>query len=578
VASTDKGEYVSAMIEEAGRETGIVLAEALPGVIASLHFPKSMRWGAGNIRFVRPIQWVTAIFNSQEISFELDGIRSSDMTCGHRFLSPGNFKIHDPSTYTHTLLNNYVIADPDARKNIIKGGIKKLESSIGCLVHKDEELLETVTYLTEYPTVIMGNFSADYLSLPRELLITVMKSHQKYFSVEDRKGNLMPHFILVSNTKPENNDTVRKGAERVLRARLEDARFYVDEDQKKPLWDYVEYLKDVTFQEKLGSIFEKVERMAFICSFIAEELNLPNKEKILRAAMLSKADLVTGIVREFPELQGYMGMMYARNSGEEEEVALAVFEHYLPKFSGDSLPSSETGTLLSLSDKLDNIVSFFLIDLVPTGSEDPYGLRRQAMGIIKMLQDTDYNLPLPMLIKKALQGVEGHLTSRETLFNEILKFFYQRLEGIFINDGFSHDLVQSVLSVCEVHGNETIRAMKNRIVTLSQFKKEANFPELVTAAKRVYNILSKATYSEAKKELLKEKAEKELFSKVVDVKSRIAHSDFTSLFELIQPINTFFDSVLVMDKNEKVRLNRLGLLFSVRMLFDAIGDFSKIVE
>ncbi|MEF9476126.1 MAG: glycine--tRNA ligase subunit beta [Candidatus Mariimomonas ferrooxydans] len=587
VVETDRGRYVAATIEGTSRETRDILTDTLPKLISSLQFPKSMRWGNGNLRFVRPIQWITAVLGSNIIPFEIHGLKSTDMTRGHRFLSPGVFRIKDPSTYPQSLSNCYVIADADKRREMISEDIKKIESSMDCIVHEDRELLDTVTFLVEYPTVILGNFDAEYLSLPKKLLITVMKNHQKYFSVEDKDGNLLPHFIVISNTTAENSETVRKGAERVIRARLEDARFYFNEDQKRPLWDYIEKLKDVTFQEKLGSVYEKVERIAFICSFLADVLSLPDKEKILRAAMLSKADLVTGIVREFPELQGYTGMIYARNSNEDEEVASAIHEHYMPRFSGDNLPSNEISSIISLADKMDNIACFFLVGLIPTGSEDPYGLRRQAMGIINILRNKDFDFSLDHLIDKALQGVESYLPARKTLSREILKFFYQRIEGIFLSEGYSHDIVNAVLSgrECDTNrfqptaaaGGQSIKEIKKRVEILSRLKKEAAFPELLPAAKRVYNILSNTGHEELRQDLLLETAEQDLFNTVKKVKDKLLKTEYKTLFELIDPVNTFFDSVLVMDKDPAKKRNRFALLFSVKNIFDSLADFSKIM-
>jgi len=580
IAKTDRGEYVAVSTHENKRETKDILAELLPSMITSLQFPKSMRWGSSRIRFVRPIQWITAIFSDSKIQFELDGIKSSDMTRGHRFLSPGTFRIKDPANYQNILSNNYVIAAPDIRKEKIIKKIKKIESDLSCRVYEDRELLETVTFLVEFPTVILGNFDAEYISLPRELIITVLKNHQKCFSVEDKKNKLLPHFILVSNTVPENSDTVRRGAERVLNARLEDAKFYFKEDSKIPLWNYIEKLKNVTFQEKLGSVYEKVERVAFICTFLADELNLTTREKILRAVMLSKADLVTGIVREFPELQGYIGMVYAGNSGEDEEIATAIHEHYKPRFSGDSLPSSEIGTIIALADKMDTIVSFFSVGLIPTGSEDPFALRRQTIGVINILLNEDYSFSLGTLIDKALQGVESYIPAIKTLKAEILKFFYQRIEGIFLSEGYNYDIVDSVLSVRELppHRRKNLKDIKTRIKVLSVMKEESGFLELLTAAKRVYNILSKVKPVEIKEDLLIETAEKDLFSVMREVRDKLTQTDYKALFELKNPVNTFFDNVLVMDKKPEIRQNRLGLLFSVKGVFDLLGDFSMISE
>jgi glycyl-tRNA synthetase beta chain len=533
-----------------------------------------MRWGDGTMKFVRPIHWLLALFGSEIIPFELDGLKSGNLSYGHRFISPEMVRINNPSEYLPLLLKNHVVADIEERRRIISDGIKKIESKNNCKVHEDVELLDTVTSLVEYPSVILGSFKEEYLSLPKELPVTVMKTHQKYFSVENADGSLLPHFIVISNTKEENNDIVRRGAERVLKARLEDARFYFIEDQKIPLWDYVEKLKTVTFQEKLGSIYEKIERVAFICSFIADKLNFKRRENLLRASMLCKADLVTGIVREFPELQGYMGMTYALNSGEDKEVASGIYEHYLPRHAGDALPSGEIGTIISLADKIDNIASFFLLDLIPSGSEDPFALRRQAAGVINILKNKEYPFSLDTLIETALKGLEGYSPSIKALKNSIIKFFLQRLESILLADGYSHDIIQAAMPAKELD----IRDLKQRIELISALKKEPKFSELLTAVKRVCNILSKAGPAKVKKELLRETAEKDLYRITMDVSGRLKDTNFKGLFELKDPINNFFDAVMVMDKDAEIKSNRLALLFSVKSAFDMLGDFSKISE
>lgn len=571
---TERGEYVAATIEEKGRATIEILAEALPALICSLQLPKSMRWGDSSLRFFRPIHWILAILGNDIIPFELDGIKSSNISYGHRFLSPVAIKISEPSCYVSLLKQNHVIADPDDRKRLIMDNIRSFESSHDSKVHEDAELLDTVTNLVEYPTVVSGNFDDKYISLPEELLITVMKSHQKYFSVEGKDGTMMPSFIIVSNTKTDNNDTVRQGAERVLRARLEDARFYYNEDRKKPLGDYVEALKKVTFQENLGSLYKKAERISFLCRFISDTLHLNTGEKVQKAAMLCKADLVTGVVGEFPELQGYMGMMYALSAGEDREIAAAIYEHYLPRYAGDILPTDKIGSILSLSDKMDNIASFFYLDMIPTGSEDPFALRRQASGIINILQSQNYDVSLNVLIDRALQSLQDSDRERKKLSEKILHFFLQRLEGLFLSQGYSHDSINAALSLPTLN----ITDASQRLHIIANLKKEDAFPSLLTAAKRVYNILSRIQAVDVRENIFTDPSEKELFSAVKEVKDKLAARDFNALFKLEKPINSFFDSVLVMDKNPETKNNRLALLTAVKHCFDALGDFSKLVE
>lgn len=574
IKETNKGEYVSATVERKGRPTIDVLAEELPKIISSLKLPKSMRWGNSPLRYFRPIQWILAILDKDVISFELDGIKSGNVSYGHRFLSPSADRIEDPSMYLSVLKRNNVIANYIVRKEIISRGIKEIESSAGCKIIADEDLLETVTNLVEHPTPVLGNFEDKYLSLPKELLITVMRSHQKYFAMEDAKGNIAPSFIVISNMNADINDTVKVGAERVLRARLEDARFYFEEDQKKELYNYIENLKNVTFQEKIGSVYDKAERLSSLSALIAGRLNPGLKEKAQRASMLCKADLVTGVVGEFPELQGYMGMTYANISGEESDVASAINEHYMPRFAGDSLPSGEIGTIVSLSDKLDNIASFFYLDMIPSGSEDPFALRRQATGIIHILRTIDYPDSLNSLIEASLKSLGASEEMRASLTEGILKFFAQRLEGILLSEGHSHDIINAVLSSGEMH----LKDIKRRIDILSRLKGKDGFPALLIAAKRVCNILKGVQNKEVNESLFTDNAENELFTAVNSVKDELLSGDFNSLFKLEKPIDTFFEKVLVMDKNEQIKENRLALLSCVRELFNSLGDFSRIVE
>jgi len=531
-----------------------------------------MRWGSGTIRFFRPIQWIVALYGEEIVPFELEGIKSANISCGHRFLSPAELSITDPENYVSELSANYVLVDQQGRERIIADGLKEIEARYDCRIHDDRELLNVVVNLVEYPTVVLGSFDEKFLNLPKDLLVTVMRTHQKYFSTDDGKGNILPYFIVVSNTRPDNNETVRRGAERVLRARLEDARFYYAEDRTRPLIDYVEELKNVTFQEKLGSLFQKTERVVELCAFIAGQVGIQNTNDILRAAKLARADLVTGVVSEFPELQGSMGQIYASASGENSEVSLAICEHYLPRFAGDKLPSSDTGAILSLADKIDSIASFFSLGLIPTGSEDPYALRRQAAGIVNILQDRDYPISLDSMVIKALEPLEGSDKNREALVKKVLRFFYPRLQGMYLSQGHAIDIINAVIP----SENLIIRDINHRLELLTALTKETEFSELLAAAKRVYNILAKACPGEVNASLLAEHAEKNLLKAVTNVKEKMEESDFKSLLELKDPINAFFDDVLVMDRDPQIKANRLSLLFTVKSLFDSLGDFSKL--
>lgn len=573
VVTTNRGEYLAVETKEEGAPTVEVLQRELSTLITSLPFPRSMRWGEGTVKFVRPICWICAMFGEDTVLFELERLKSDNVTYGHRFLSPDPIRLDHPEHYASIMTDHHVLADPDERKSVIVEGMKEIESQYRYRVTRDDELLDTVTALVEYPTVILGSFDVTYLALPKKLLVTVMKSHQKYFSVEDNRGDLLPHFVVVSNTLPRNNDIVRRGAERVLKARLEDATFYYDEDRKSSFWNYVEKLKKVTFHEELGSMYEKCERMAFICSFIADTLNLETKENLLRAVMLSKADLVTGVVREFPELQGYMGMTYAYHSGEESRVADAIFEHYLPTHAGDRIPESDMGRIISLADKIDNISSFFLIGIVPTGSEDPFALRRQAAGILLILQNTAYPVSLDLLIETSLQALESYSPSIRTLKKRIIRFFLQRFEHLMTSQGYRHDVIQAALTGSPLH----IRSICARIESLSRLRESSRFAGLLAAAKRVYNILQDSPSSVVNEDLFIHEAERELLHIAREVGGILNVSGYDELFRLEKPINCFFDEVLVMDKQEEIKANRLALLGVVRDVLNGLGDFSKVM-
>ncbi|MEW6162269.1 MAG: glycine--tRNA ligase subunit beta [Nitrospirota bacterium] len=581
VKKRDKGEYVAAVIEEKRLAVRDLLPEVLKKITLSIRFPKTMRWGNGSIRFARPIHWLLAMFGKDVIPFEIDGIKSSNMTWGHRFLSPAAFEVEEISTYTNLLKNSSVILDQEERKKTILEGVRRLSASAEGKPVEDEELIETVNFLVEYPFPVLCSFQKGYLELPKELLITVMKDHLRCFAIEDGEGRLINHFIVISNTKEENEETVRIGAERVIKARLEDAKFYFEEDRKKLLYERIEELRKVTYQERLGSLYEKTERAVSIAEFLAERLSPSVKGKLARAAWLSKTDLLTGIVREFPELQGIMGKYYAMHDGEDSEVAEAMEEQYLPAHSGGILPQTEVGALLSIADKIDNIAAFFSIGLTPTGSEDPFALRRQALGIIAILLERGYHLPLRDLIDKALQNLSSVFPSLGEIEEKIFQFFEQRLEPLFSGKGYSPDLVQSILSMSlDLH----LKEIEGRLDALKRLKEDKDYNNFLLAMKRVNNIIPKEVIPELKAELLIEEAEKRLKEKLDYVKSDLPvllkekryYNVISLLSSLTDPVSHFFDHVLVMDKREEIRQNRLALLKEVWRTASTIADFSKL--
>lgn len=582
VKKRDRGEYVVAVIEEKGIAVKDLLPEVLKKIVLSMHFPKSMRWGNGSLRFVRPIHWVLALFDSKTITFEIDGIKSSNLTRGHRFLSPGAFQITEIPAYINLLENNYVILDHEVRKRLIIDRAKKLSAVVGGKPVEDEELLSTVTHLVEYPVPVIGSFPEEYLKLPEELLITVMKSHQKYFAVEDEDSNLINHFIVISNTREENAEAVRVGAERVIKARFEDAKFYYEDDRKRRLADRIDDLKKVTYQERLGSLYDKVKRIASIADFLGDKLIPLKKERLGRASWLSKTDLITGVVREFPELQGLMGKYYAMHDGEDKEVADALVEQYLPAYSGDRLPETEVGALLSLADKIDNIASFFSIGLTPTGSEDPFALRRQALAVIAIIIERGYSITLKEVVDKAIETL-AHLKGSKEGGENILLFFEQRLEPLFLSQGYTLDAIQSIISLSRT---VPLKEIKGRLDAIQRFKEDIEYNDFLIAIRRVNNIIPKTELPALNPGLLSEESEEKLYEKLNVIKSDVEgllteHKYYDAvrvLSSLTNAINNFFDNVLVMDDREEVKLNRLALLKGVWTTASSIADFSKLAE
>ncbi len=574
-----KGLYIVAIIKESAKNTEEVLPEILSKVILSLNFPKNMRWGDGELRFVRPIHWILAIYDNKKISFEIEGISSNTMTRGHRFLSPASFEIKDVKSYINLLKNNYVILDQDERKRIIIEEANKLASSLNASVILDPDLLEHVIFLVEYPMPVLGSFSSEYLSLPRELLITVMKGHQKYFALEDYHKRLTNHFIIISNTKSVNADTVKKGAERVIKARFEDARFYVEEDSKVPLKNRVEGLKNVVYHDKLGSLYSKTQRIMAIADFICARCCADKKEDVNTAALLSKTDLITGVVREFPELQGIIGSYYASKEGYNDSISRALREQYLPLHTSDVLPETDTGAIVSISDKLDNIASFFMIGLSPTGSEDPFALRRQSHGVILILLNKRYELTLSELLNISLQPYE--VKEKEELLSSLMRFFEQRIDYLFQYEGYPPDFIASIIHFIKA---SPLFKVRERLNALIEFKKDPDYDSFILAIKRVNNIAPKFQVSPPKVDLFSQEEERLLHQKLGIVSSRIESmlkSDdyrevLMTLKNLIEPINRFFDKVLVMDKDEEIKINRLSLVKEVQRVAQQIADFSKL--
>ena len=576
-----KDEYIFGTIRQEGKETSEVLKNILPEAVKSVTFPKAMRWGGKNMRFARPIRWIVTLLNDNVLNFDLEGIQSSNITKGHRFLGESEFEVNSLEDYLNKLEKNYVILDQDRRKEIIRNQCIEVAKSLNGEVELDEDLLEEVTHLVEYPTAFYGEFNEDYAKLPKEVVTTPMQQHQRYFPVV-KDGKLLPNFIAVRNGDDYRIDKVKAGNEKVLVARLEDALFFYKEDTKKGLETYIEKLKSVVFQAKLGTIYDKSLRIEKLSSDIIDLLNLNNdKEDTIRAAKLCKADLVTSMVFEFTELQGIMGREYAKVSGENETVSEAIFEHYLPRFAGDILPKTNSGIILSLADKLDSISGFFAIGIQPTGSQDPYALRRQALGILNILMDSKIDVSLETLVKLSLDNYSNLEFNKEDVINSIMEFFKERIKNLFRDLGIRYDVIDAVLS----SNIDDISDMHLRAIELNNWLDKDELVEMLTAFNRVSTLAQKSESSKVDKDLLKEEAEINLYNEFKNTKEKVdtllkdkKYSEALDSFaSLRQSIDYMFDSVMIMDKDESIKNNRLGLLKQIYDTMLSICDLSKIV-
>jgi glycyl-tRNA synthetase beta chain len=579
---TEKGEYVCAVKKESGRVTSEILSTLLPKWILSIPFQKSMRWADVPIRFARPIHWILALFGGEVVSFEVGNIRSGNMTYGHRFMNPGPISVKDFQSYLQKTREASVIVDPVERKKRVEDEMIREGAKVSGRVLKDEELLDEVNFLVEYPVALCGTFDNKFLSLPREILIHSMKEHQRYFPVVDDHGILLPYFVCISNIHPKSREVVVKGNEKVLRARLSDAAFFFEDDLKISLEKRVEQLKKVVFQAKLGTSYEKVMRFKQLALWMTERIDPKLREAVERTSHLCKADLVTGMVGEFPKLQGIVGREYARLSGEKPEVAEAIYEHYLPGFAGDRLPSGPIGDIVSIADKMDTIVGCFGVGLVPTGTADPFGLRRQALGIIRIILEKKYSISLTGLIEESEKQLKGKMERPvEKVKEEVLDFFRVRYQNFLLDKEYPFDVTDAVLSI----SFDELLDVQGRIDALKRAKEWKDFESIVIAFKRAMNILKGSPpQREINPSLFAESAEKNLYQSFLKAKERIDlhlnKRDYPSiLLEMTQmkkPIDEFFEGVMVMVEEEAIRNNRLALLDGIGKLFLGIADFSKL--
>jgi glycyl-tRNA synthetase beta chain len=580
--NTEKGEYLCCRKKIIGEDTRSLLPEILLKLIVSIPFKKSMRWSNLEFRFARPIHWILSIYGGKTVPFTIENVASGNRSRGHRFMSPKPFVVKNMKEYLEKCRKNYVIVDPEERRKTIQDEAATMATEVDGSIFCTDDLLQTITYITEYPTAVRGNFDKEFLKIPKEVLTTAMMSHQKYFPVVDSKGQLLPHFITINNTLARDPSVVARGNEKVIRARLADAKFFFDEDQKTPLEAHFDKLKQVVFHVQLGTSYEKVLRFREIARHITEKINPALKESVDRTAVLAKADLETQMVCEFTELQGIMGREYALIAGENPIVAQAVYEHYLPVAAGGNLPETDEGAIVSIADKMDTIVGFFGINMIPTGTADPYALRRQALGIINIILNKQYALELSDLIEKGM-AVYGNKMKRPAaeIKSDVLEFFRGRFENQIISLGHPYDVVNAVLDA----GDSDLAKSFKKIEAMEAFKSHKDFAPLAIAFKRVGNIIKGAASGSVDPGRFDCDEEKRLFDAYLRIKDQVSgyinkddyRSALTELALMRTPVDDFFENVLVMSKDETIKLNRLSLLKEISDLFHKIADFSKIV-
>lgn len=579
-------EYIYAQKNSIGTSTESIVAEALHQIITTMTFPKNMRWGTHDFKFVRPIRWMVALWGHDVIDFEITGVRTGRTTRGHRFLGQET-EIAEPTLYLEALREQHVIADIEERQAMISAQIAHLASEKNWHIDVKEDLLEEVLFLVETPTVLYGSFDPAFLNIPQEVLITSMREHQRYFPVLDEAGQLLPYFVTVRSGDNRSLDIIAKGNEKVLRARLSDAKFFYEEDQKLQINTALAKLENIVFHEEIGTVGDKVRRIRQIADQLALQLHVTPEQAtaISRAADICKFDLVSQMVYEFPELQGVMGEDYARKAGESEEVSRAIFEHYQPRFAGENAPASLTGALVSIADKLDTIVGCFSIGIIPTGSQDPYALRRQAAGIVQILLEHQLSITLEQLFDIALnihQNLRNMKRSSDIIRIELYDFFGLRVKKLLSED-LRYDVVDAVIASGFNHIGSVV-ARGHDLMKVVQATPD--FKLTIESFGRVSNLAAKSSGVAVQAELLSEPAERELYAawqsatteyRTLLVANRTAEA-LALLASLRPAITAFFDQVMVMAEDESVRENRLALLAAVDQDIRSYADFSKLVK
>ena len=573
--------YIYAETKTAGVPAKDIVTDMLPQLITGLNFPKSMHWGNLDAKFVRPVRWLVALLDEEVIPVEFATVKSGNVTRGHRFLGADEITIKNAASYVDTLKENFVMVDQDARRELISKQLHDMAASKNASIVWDDDLLEEINYLVEWPTALCGGFEESYLALPDAAIITPMKDHQRYFPLVDQDGKLLPMFLTVRNGSDHSIEVVQAGNERVLRARLDDAKFFFNEDRKKPLIDRQDGLTKIVFQEGLGNLADKTERLLKLGRVFGEECGLHEDAAVVleRATELAKTDLTTGMVTEFTELQGVMGKEYALLDGESPEVAEAIFEQYLPRFAGDVLPQTEAGKVLSIIDKVDNIVATFSRGLIPTGSQDPYALRRQTIGILNILLGSEWNISLRPIFKSSMELLNVPAEKQDELLGQVEEFFTLRLKNIFLDREVPHHVIDLLLS-----NNELSVADAEGLVNALLANRIDENVELVQAYTRMYNLVKDVEYIGVNSDLLKEDAEKALFeaaSKASEASlAAWEANDYAAVVAvpatLVPAINKFFEDVMVMDKDEAIKANRLQLVRLAYSVMAIIGDISAL--
>ena len=581
---TDRGIYLYAVIEQDRKETKELLKNIYKRLIKEVNLPITMRWGDHNLKFIRPIHWLLALFNDKTIEFQLEHLKSDNKTWGHRFMSNKEYKVSSVKEYERTLKKANVIVDPQKRREIILEEIGTIILEKKLKFKLDNQLMEEVIHLVENPSPFLASFAEKYLSLPEPVIVTPLKEHQRYFPLWDQNDNLSNKFIVVKEGGKDYIDNVREGNEKVLKARLDDAEFYYQRDIKEDLDKFLEDLKGLILREELGSMFDKTKRNIKLSEKIAKKLDMNKNqiENIKSASKYAKIDLVSQMVREFPELQGVMGSIYTKNHGLNEDISLAIRDHYLPDSAESKLPGTKLGKIVSLSDKIDTLTGFFGINLIPTGSQDPYGLRRAATGIVRLIEDLNYEVKIENLFTDSLEvfkNSEQELKlNSEKLISEIHEFMLDRVEYILKERGYDIDIIRTVLYGLPL----SIPLVKKAVALLDEVKHKKSFKDFLTAFNRVDSIIKEKTETKVNPELFEKEEETTLYNEYKEIKEDVnkylkeneLKNAYHSLIKIIEPIHDFFEEVRVMAEERSVKENRLALLKQIQILMKSLGDFS----